>query len=103
IGRRFELAIIPAEAVDAELDGSVARLNDAGATYAGHAAHRRHARCHARLEPADRTGAFRCRIGEGPGAAARVPFTASRTLPGIAGPQGKAGVIAAGAVEADLT
>jgi hypothetical protein len=100
---QIKLPIVAAVAIDAEFDRPATGLDDAGSPYARHAARRCHP-CHdPGFEPANGVGAFGGGVGEGPGAAARVPLTACGALGRIAGAHREAGVIPAGPVEADLS
>src|SRR5262245_58238337 len=84
IRRQLELPIIAARPVDGEFDRTAVRLDDAGTAHARHAAGRRDARRDPRFEPADGVRALGRRIGERPGATARIAFAARRALGGIA-------------------
>jgi hypothetical protein len=100
---QIKLPIVAAVAIDAEFDCPATGLDDASAAHARHAARRCHPWHDPGFEPANGVGAFGSGIGERPGAAARVPFTARGALSGIAGSNRGAGVIPAGPVEADLS
>jgi hypothetical protein len=102
VGRHLEVPVVAAVAIDAELDRSVARFDDAGPAHAGYAACRCDPRHDPGLEPANGVGTFSDWIGKSPGAAARIPLAARGALGGIAGPRGKAGIIAARPIKSDL-
>src|SRR5262245_7737318 len=99
---QIKLPIVAAVAIDAEFDCPAAGLDDAGAAHARHAARRCHPWHDPGFEPANGVDAFGGGIGEGPGAAARVPLTACGALGRIAGSHREAGIIPAWPVEADL-
>src|SRR6202040_3066530 len=83
IGLRFERAVIAAEAIDGKFEVAGARLDDAGAAHARHAASRLHAGHDVALEPAHRRAARGRRIGETPGPAASLVLAARGTDRGI--------------------
>ena len=97
-----KVPVVAAEAVDGKFDRPAARLDDAGAANAGHAARVLDARRHLSFQPADRGRVRRARIGESPGAAARLALAARRAGRRIAVADFETGVIAAAAVIADL-
>src|SRR4029077_18024421 len=98
---QLDAFVVPAPAADGEFPRAAFRLDDARTAHPRHAAGLHDSRRHLGLEPADR-GAIAGRIAEGPGAATRLALTAQRADGGVAGPNGKAGVVGARAVEADL-
>src|SRR5580704_1653212 len=99
---RFERPVIAAKAVDGIFEVAGARLDDAGAAHARHAAARFHARYHIALEPAHRRAARGRRVGEAPGPAASLVFAAGGADRRIAVRHAGVRIIAARPVEARL-
>src|SRR5262249_19493323 len=78
IRRDLHALVVPADPVDRDLGRPAPRRHHAGAAHARHAARLVDAARDARLQPADRR-AVRGRIGEAPGAAARLMLAPQRT------------------------
>src|SRR5262249_12730978 len=100
-----EVAVVAAEAVDAELDdalAALARLLDARTLDARDAAGVLGALRHLAPEPAYGVLPRRAGIDEAPGAAARLAVAARRARGGIARPFDRAGIVAARAIESGL-
>jgi hypothetical protein len=101
-GCELEVPVVTAVSIDAKLGRSAFRLDHAGPAHAGRTARRLEPWRHPGFEPTNGGGAFGRWIGKGPRAAAWIPLAPSSALSRIPGPQGKAGIVAARPVEADL-
>jgi hypothetical protein len=102
VGRQFEMPVVAAISIDAELRRSAFRLDDAGPAHPGHATRCLHAWRDPGFEPTNGIGVFGCGIGKGPCPAAWVPLAAGSALGRIAGSHGKAGIVGARPIKADL-
>jgi hypothetical protein len=96
------MPVITAVSIDAKLGRSAFRLDHAGPAHARGTARRLEPRCDPGFEPTNGGGAFGRWIRKGPCPAAWIPLAPHSALGRIAGPQGKAGIVAARPVEADL-
>src|SRR5437899_7643384 len=81
---QLKTLVVAPGAIDGSLNGSVARLDDAGAAHAGDAASFRHALRHVALEPAHRPTGNVGRITERPGPAAAVALACQRAIRRVA-------------------
>lgn len=102
VGRQLEVPKVATVSIDPELRRSAFRLDDAGPAHAGHTTGCFEAWCHPGFEPAYGAGAFAYRIGKGPRPAAWISLATGCALRRIAGSHGKAGIVAACPIEADL-
>jgi len=96
------MPVVAAVSIDAKLGCSAFRLDNASPAHAGGTARRLEPWRHPGFEPTNSAGAFACWIRKGPRAAAWIPLAPDSALGRIAGAKGKAGIIAARPVEADL-
>src|SRR5262245_61369211 len=96
------MPIVAAAAIDGKLDGAGIDLDDAGAAHARYAAGRGATRRDPRFEPADGVRIFSHRIGERPGATARITLAACRAQRRVTGARGCGRIVAARPVVADL-
>src|SRR5262245_65432661 len=96
------MPIIAAAAINGELDRAGIQLDDAGAAHTRYTAVRSHAWRDLRFQPTYGVGVLGRRIGKRPGAAALITLAACRTLRGIAGARGRAGIVPTRPVVADL-
>src|SRR5262249_31910397 len=96
------MPVVAAVSIDAKLGRSAFRLDHAGPAHAGRTARRLEPWRHPGFEPTNGSGTFGRWIRKGPRAATWIPLAPSSALSRIPGPQGKAGIVAARPVEADL-
>src|SRR5205823_14599744 len=96
------MPVVAAVSIDAKLGCSAFRLDNASPAHAGGTARRLEPWRHPGFEPTNGAGVFACWIRKSPRAAAWIPRAPASALGRIAGAKGKAGIVAARPVEADL-